>query len=369
MSEALRAMFRRFGDVDAPGASRLYARIALAIADDPAPAAFLLDAPETQRLPVLFFACVHAVLFEERTHDLARFFPDLSAPADPGDPMPALRDFVATHDERLRALAATRNTQTNEAQRAAALIPALGLVQQMTGRSLALLEPGPSAGFLLNLDRYAYRYDSTTIGSGALRIDTEVRGVLPPLPKKIPDIVARAGIDLDPTDVFDDERIAWLRACIWPEQHDRMKRLDQAIAITRANPPSIITGDAVDLLPDVARTLPDDAALVVFHSLFAPYLPHADRDRLAAQVQAIATERGEVFWLHFEGSGTVAQSLPFLDVPAFQGGATVALAHLRPVGRRGWLCAHAGWHGQWIEWRPAISADRILDTPWVQSVK
>ncbi|HKS47230.1 MAG TPA: DUF2332 family protein [Amycolatopsis sp.] len=70
---------------------------------------------------------------------------------------------------------------------------------------LALLEVGASAGLCLPPDRYDYDYD---YGERVLpgtpvfpcRVDTAT-----PLPERVPEIVWRAGLDLNPLDVTDEE--------------------------------------------------------------------------------------------------------------------------------------------------------------------
>ncbi len=42
--------------------------------------------------------------------------------------------------------------------RCACLLPAFSAIAQVTGRPLALIEIGPSAGLNLNWDRFRYRY-------------------------------------------------------------------------------------------------------------------------------------------------------------------------------------------------------------------
>src|SRR5690348_4119627 len=75
--------------------------------------------------------------------------------ADP----PELAELMRAHGAELARLCATRTTQTNEAGRAALLRPAFGRAAALaTGRAVALVELGTSAGLLLIPDRYGYRY-------------------------------------------------------------------------------------------------------------------------------------------------------------------------------------------------------------------
>ena len=85
--------FRLFGELECPGMSPLYERLSLGVSSDPEVLAIAANRREGQPAPNLFFAAVHAVLAKEKSHRLARFYPDLSEDPDRGDPYPAFRGF------------------------------------------------------------------------------------------------------------------------------------------------------------------------------------------------------------------------------------------------------------------------------------
>src|SRR5450432_2243342 len=96
----------------------------------------------------------------------------------------------------------SRTPQTNEPARCAVLLPLLAQLPQ----PLALLEVGASAGLCLLVDHYGYDYgnvriDPTISGDGgAPTLTCDVSGAAP-IPRTIPRIVWRAGLDLNPIDV------------------------------------------------------------------------------------------------------------------------------------------------------------------------
>jgi hypothetical protein len=96
------------------------------------------------------------------------------------------------------------------------LLPVLAALPQ----PLALLEVGASAGLCLYPDRYAYRYGDHVVGSGEPVLECAAIGVSPPT--GVPDVVWRAGLDLNPLDVTDSADVAWLEALIWPEHAHRL---------------------------------------------------------------------------------------------------------------------------------------------------
>ncbi|MCO7218270.1 DUF2332 domain-containing protein [Klenkia sp. PcliD-1-E] len=264
----LAARYRRFADVEAAVASPQYAALARAVAEDPLVLDLLLDLPRIKRQPNLLLAVLRLLG---------------GVPADGAQ----LHDRVAADGDRIRAEILTRATQTNEPARAASLLPALARVEG----PLALVEVGCSAGLLLQLDRYGYRY-ATAAGEhrvgrqDGLLVDCTVDGELA-LPADVPQVVHRVGIDRNPLDPADPDTVAWLRALVWPgPQHDaRLARLDPALALAAAHPHERVTGDLVEELPGVLAGLPDGATPVVLASMTLVYL---DDDARAGFAEATA---------------------------------------------------------------------------------
>ena len=92
-----------------------------------------------------------------------------------------------------------------------------------------------AAGLCLYPDEYQYRFDGLSIGppESLVRIDCAVSGDVP-VPAEVPEVVWRAGIDLNPLDVADDDDLRWLESLIWPGQPERVARLRAAARIVRA---------------------------------------------------------------------------------------------------------------------------------------
>ncbi|MEH0933268.1 DUF2332 domain-containing protein [Micromonospora sp. CPCC 205558] len=271
--------YDEFGNREARGVSPTYERLSQAVARDDALLALLDRLPPAKRQPNLLFGVVRW----------------LGGPV--GDPV-AFHDYVVTHWPAVEAELLTRATQTNEAGRCAVLLPLLAALPQ----PLALLEVGASAGLCLYPDRYAYRYGDQQIGSGEPVLDCAANGLVPPA--RVPQVVWRAGLDLNPLDVTDPADVSWLDALIWPEHAHRRARLRAAAAIAAADPPLLVRGDLVDDLPALAARAPADATLVVFHTSVLYQVPRPRRDAFVRLVRElpghwIANEGPEV--LRYDG--------------------------------------------------------------------
>jgi hypothetical protein len=250
--DQIAAEFADFAVREARGESPVYERLALAVSRDAEILTRLARLPVAKQQVNLLFAVV-------------RF---LGGPVE--DPA-AFHDYVLVNWATIEAQLRTRATQTNEVGRCALLLPVLASLPQ----PLALLEVGASAGLGLFPDRYAYRYGSHEVGRGQPMLTCAATGLVPP--DHVPEVVWRAGIDLNPLDVTDPDDVAWLEALIWPEHVHRRERLRAAAAVAAAEPPRLIRGDLVDELPALAAQAPVDATLVVFHTSVLYQVPEPRR--------------------------------------------------------------------------------------------
>jgi hypothetical protein len=232
---------------DSRDESPAYEELAAAVAEDQELLRLLDGLPEPKRQPNLLFAATRYL-------------------GGPVMPPAAFRDWAVSHWADLTATMRERSTQTNEPARCATLLPVLAALPQ----PLALLEVGAAAGLCLYPDEYQYRFDGLSIGppESLVRIDCAVSGDIP-VPAEVPKVVWRAGIDLNPLDVADDDDLRWLESLIWFGQPERVARLRAAARIVRASPPMIRRGDLLAELPALAAQAPPSATLVVFHSAFS----------------------------------------------------------------------------------------------------
>ncbi len=142
-------------------------------------------------------------------------------------------------------------------------IPHFARSRNEAGAPLNLIEIGPSAGLNLIWDRYGVNYnrDGKTwrpsrpmrrLSSNANCVAKKSRP-----PGRHPRVGRRMGLELNPVDLSNADDRDWLRALMWPDQIARLERLDKAMALFREGKPEIREGDALALLSDALREMPE----------------------------------------------------------------------------------------------------------------
>ena len=365
-AERLARIKRRFAEFAAEYAALpLYSGICRHLADDGDLASLLLAARPGQARPVLWLAALHDLVLRRPDAAAAQWYPSVVGPvrAPSGDPWGDVRRTVVEHRDELLQQIATHGTQTNEVNRA--VYVAVGLAaasRDVPARPLALVELGASAGLLLAVDRYALRLCSrdgevvlgdprstvSCVGhdrSGAAAV--EGRAAL-----ALPTILGRAGVDLDPVDLSDDDAVRWLEACLWPEVPGRVERFRAACDLLRDRQPVVLRGDMVEGLPravDVAlQQAGPQAHVVVFSSWALTYLDPSRRNTMEATVRSLAGDCEALSWLTAEPPACA----PGIEPPtrADDGGTVVGLRRwregreLEPV-----TLGTCHPHGAWVE--------------------
>lgn len=327
----------------------------------------LLEAPPTQRLPVLLLAALHDRVLAGEPHPLTAWYASAGGTRAPDVELGAvLRDFIQREAAALRALIRTRTTQTNETGRCAVLRPALqALATRLGGTAeapaeLALFDFGCSAGLNLGVDRYAYD-DGVQAVPGetpeAPLIRTSWRGRRPAELLGAPRWRAaeRRGVDLQPIDPADEAAARWLRACLWPGDGARRERLDRALADARRHPVTLEqTTEGPSALERWMDTLPDGVTPVLVNVWVLAYFHRDDWAGYLDRVACLVRERG-LAWI----SGEVGKLSPLTAPPESPKGESPGSSTLWTLQWRdgGALRTEAlAWshaHGRWIEWLAA----------------
>ncbi|WP_158849242.1 DUF2332 domain-containing protein [Saccharothrix deserti] len=357
--DLVRQTLAGFAQREAHGVSPLYEHLAAHAAEDPEVAGLLTAAPERFAHATLLLAAAHRLLQAEPFHELSNYYPSLGGTygADENT-WPLFRSFVLERADKMRALISSRSTQTNEVRRAALLYPALAQVKGPVG----LLEVGCSAGLLLGLDQYGYRYQTQQAGQlvagpakAALGLHCSLElapgAELPKIPKTVK-VAAKVGLDRAPADLTDEDTYAWLEACVWADQPERLRLFGVAATVQRKSPPEFVVGDAVADLGTAASRVPEDLPLVVLTSNVLPYVSGEEF------VRALRGLSRPVWWLSHEAyAAGLVHVLPARDDlrpgPDEAAFGVVGLARFEDGElRSARALAKTAMHGQRLVWLP-----------------
>ena len=248
-------------------------------------------------------------------------------------------DPLAEHEEFLASFVRTQGVQTNEVRRAWLLTPLFLRVAQRTGGAvLDLIELGSSAGLLLGWDRYHYVYEAGEWGPRDAPLTlrgAERRPVPADLLETAPVVRRKVGVDLSPLDVMSDESLRLLKAFVWEGQDERLARLDEAFAAVRADPPELVQGNYVELLPQLLAERDPDVVTIVFASATLAYLSDDD----VARVRSALAESGKSGGLVFvnTGKGRTSERHWGLRIVYYPGGDRE-------------FAGEADYHGAWLDW-------------------
>jgi hypothetical protein len=290
--------------------------------------------------PLRFLGALHERVLSSEVPELATLYPALGRPGDPAAAWSEASRLIARDQDRLAEFM-THEPQTNESRRSICLLGGFLTAAAETELPMRIFELGASAGLNNLWDRYRYRLD----GAGAwgehgspVRMDTEWRGPPPPFAASIR-VTERAACDRKPVAIVDAAARRRLRAYIWPDQPERLARLDAAIGLALEAGTTVDAADAYDWT--VRRVAPKAGAVtVLFHSVFWQYMPsetQAGLDTAITGIGASATSGAPFAWLRMEPR---PDNLAVMEVrlTLWPGGEDRLLAHCHP-------------HGAWVEWR------------------
>jgi hypothetical protein len=118
-------------------------------------------------------------------------------------------------------------------------------------------------------------------------------------------IARRRGCDLNPLDVTSAADRERLLAYVWPDQPERLARVEAAINIAAADPPHLDQAEAAAWTEAVLR--PDEVepgvVRVLMHAVALQYASEETAARIAAHVEQVgarATNQSPFAWLRFE---------------------------------------------------------------------
>ncbi|WP_197972487.1 MULTISPECIES: DUF2332 domain-containing protein [Streptomyces] len=341
-------MYRRFGEVDAAETSPLYARVAVALSESDEALRAIEAAPARRRHPTVILAALHDLALAGHAPALAA----AHAAADGDAAARAAIDTLLRMTDSVVAVAVRRKTRPNETGRCAVLYPAIAEAARRVGaHAVGLIDVGCSAGLNLNVDRVGLTYSNgPSLGdpSSPVQMSSSTVGDRPVPTRAMPEVVARVGVDLDPVDVTDADEARWLRACLWPDQRERLARLDAEMALAATAPPLLLQGDPVEVLPEAFARVPADALPVVTTTWALSQFTLESRLRFLHRLDEAATGRA-VAWVSVEGVG-VAPAIPTLGDRRASGHSIIGLAVFEQSALRAEAIGRCWSQGRMLAW-------------------
>jgi hypothetical protein len=141
-------------------------------------------------------------------------------------------------------------------------------------------------------------------------------------------------VDLNPIDVASEHGARLLRAFVWPDQTERLERLDRAIAAVRRDPPQVMEGDYVEALPALLSNRRPGAQLVVFQTASTMYLDRPRLERVRRALHEAAREEPLVYLTTGRAPNDDGYGL---EVERYPDGQSTRLAVF-------------DFHGEWLDW-------------------
>jgi len=341
-------VYRRFAEADAAETAPLYAHVAIALSESAEALRAIEAAPARKRHPTVILAALHDLALAGRAPALAAAY----AAADGEAAAAAAIDTLMRRTDSVVAIAVRRPPRTAETGHGAVLYPAIAEAARRLGAdAIGLIDVGCSAGFNLSVDRVGITYsDGQSLGDPSSPVQpwASLVGDRPIPARAMPEVIARVGVDLDPVDVTDADDARWLRACVSPDQPQRLARLDAEIALAAAAPPLLLQGDAVEVLPVAFARVLADALPVVITTWALSRLPLERRLRFLHRLDEAAAGR-PVAWVSAEGVG-VAPAIPTLGDRRAFGHSIIGLALFGRTALRAEAIGRCWSRGRFVAW-------------------
>jgi hypothetical protein len=298
--DLIREHFSEFSRIQA---SPIYATLSGFIATQPEILQLVSMVPLQKSPRTVFFAAVHTILLKGAKHPLAEFYPSLGGKKKISEQNRSILfaqflDFFTRYQAEIKSYL-SRSTQTNEAMRSIALLPAFSEIAKREHQSkFSLIEIGTSAGFLLNVDKYSYKLNELLLGN-AVQIEPftpKWQGHLPEnLKTNFMTIENKIGVDINPIDIEDNEIRLWLKGLIWPEQVGRLRSFDLACKVLIENKKNItILKGTFDTYIEKIMSLCSKSETLCFLCVWVLYqLSEEENNKINEKLRNIARSRNK----------------------------------------------------------------------------
>jgi hypothetical protein len=288
--------------------------------------------PSADSVPLRLAGALHGLVRDGADAGLTAVYPPAEAPDDAL--WAAVEAALTRHEARLLRWLDSP-PQTNEVRRSGALLAAAAWIAGRHPLPFVLSELGASAGLNLSFDRFALDAGGVRLGTAdsPVRLAPEWRGA-PPEPHPVR-VTERAGVDLNPLDPQAPGDRLRLLAYLWPDQPERLRLTEAAIALAGTRPDR---GDAAEWLEARLATPRPGRVHMVYHTIAWQYFPPATQARCRAALAAAgarATAQAPLAHVGLEADDTTGSAA--LSATLWPGGETRDLARV-------------DFHGRWIAW-------------------
>jgi hypothetical protein len=289
-------------------------------------------------LPLRVCGALHSLARSNLEPALTAVYPGVTSQGTPDDLWFAIRGALGRNPSHFETYLATA-PQTNEVGRSAVLMCGFLEIARRVDLPMQLFEIGASAGLNLIADRYRYRFGDVEWGDpqAALLLEPQWQGPPPPVGAALR-VADRLGCDIAPLDISIVTERARLVSYVWPDQIDRLSRLETAIATALRDPPRLECMEAAQWVEKTIRETPDQPGhvRVLFHSVVWRYFPLETQQRIEAHMErcgAGAESHTPLAWLRYELTDTVPGFGAALTLKLWPTGEESVLAHAQAHGR------------------------------------
>ena len=222
--------------------------------------------PLTDVVPLRLAGALHALVLSGSAPELRVCYPP-NAMENSEQLRAAIMSALIGNDEIIRRFLESP-PQTNEVARSAVLIGGFHFVAHRTRLPLRLLEIGASAGLNLVWDRYRYILGPNAWGpeTSPVVLAPEWRGRPLTLATDLR-VVERSACDREPIDLDNPAARLRLRAYVWADQVERLRRLDTAVDLARDAGVRVERADAAEWVARQLAEPSEGCATVLYHSI------------------------------------------------------------------------------------------------------
>ena len=297
---------------------------------------------QADALPLRLCGALHGLARSNDDPAVQALYANIAGDINTDEAWRVIRDALERHTSHFAAYLATA-PQTNEVGRSAALMCGFLEIAKRCAMPLRLFEIGSSAGLNLIADRYRYRFGEVQWGDprALLLLEPKWEGPPPPVGADLR-VAERRGCDISPLDITVAAERNRLSSYVWPDQRDRLLRLEMAVQTALREPPRLERMEAAEWVEQRIKETPDQRGRVrvLFHSVVWGYLPVATQRRIEKHMERCGSRAdtdAPLAWLRFE----LIDRMPgtALTLRVWPTGEESVLAYAQPHGNFITYCA------------------------------